>query len=567
MKFTNKQILFGILLVAFLFRIPGVFDGIPAAYNSTEYYHAKYAMSMGARQSLDPQISNYDIYNPRLFIYPMFYQYLTLIQYVFIFLGGILFSVFKDSYDFAIQFLVSPSVFYTVGRLVNVIASLFTIFIVFRKMSKIFSEQIGFISAGIFAFSYYMILASQQAVSDIWLLLFCAISTLYFLDFINEPTGKKIILASIFSGLAIATKYNAGVLLILFLYTLWIERRWFLNQNIKIVFYSGLAIIISFLIPNPYWLIRFSQFVEGLFLISAQSSEAIALERGINYVWEFWEIVKFEFVVGIGFFISTIYFILKRNKYATMLLLMIVITFLYVGSWQKKGIDYLYPIYPAWIIIFTFFVNETMVLLKSNKNLTKFILALIFIPSILMGAYQIVLKLNFDTRELATEWIKENVNRHDKICYDNYHYDLGLFDLNRYIGYGAGSSQIPDALKSRLLEFQNHPDNYSFNPIVYKSEDNQNESQNLYNKEQQMYKRKNIEQLTKEDTKYFISNSWFHKPYFEVDKYDFSEITQKDISKIKKLYNELNSSYKIVKNFKPNFWTNGPEISIYSLNQ
>ena len=99
MRFTNKQILFGLILVAFLLRFPGIFDGLPAVYNSTEYYHAKYAMSMGARQSLDPQISNYDIYNPRLFIYPMFYQYLTLIQYVLIYLAGSIFSIFRNSYD------------------------------------------------------------------------------------------------------------------------------------------------------------------------------------------------------------------------------------------------------------------------------------------------------------------------------------------------------------------------------------------------------------------------------------------------------------------------------------
>ena len=172
MTFTNKQKIFGILLLAFLLRFLGIFDGLPAVYNSTEYYYAKYALSMGARHSLDPQISNYSVFNPTLFIYPMFYQYLTLIEYVLIFLIGSFFSLFKNSYDFAIQFLISPSVFYIVSRLVNVFASMFTIFIVYKKMSKIFSEQIGYISASTFTVSFYMIISSQQAVSDTWLLLF-----------------------------------------------------------------------------------------------------------------------------------------------------------------------------------------------------------------------------------------------------------------------------------------------------------------------------------------------------------------------------------------------------------
>ena len=343
MRFTDKQILFGILLIAFLLRFAGIFDGLPAAYNSTEYYHAKYALSMGARKSLDPQMSNYSINNPRLFIYPMFYQYLTLFQFVLMYLIGNLFSIFKNSYDFAIQFLVSPSIFYLVGRLVNVLVSLFTIFIVYKKMSKIFSEQIGYISATIFAVSFYMITSSQQAVSDTWLLLFCTLSTLYFLDFLNSPNKNEIISASIFTGFAIGTKYNAGVLLVLFLYVLWFERKWFLNKNVKILIYSAFIIFVCFLIPNPYWIIRFPQFMEGLLLIKAQASEAIALERGINYVWEFSEIVKHELVIGLGLFFTSIYYVIKRNKFSTMLLMMIVIMFIYVGSWQKKGIDYLYP--------------------------------------------------------------------------------------------------------------------------------------------------------------------------------------------------------------------------------
>jgi len=567
MKFTNKQILFGLILVAFLLRFPGIFDGLPAVYNSTEYYHAKLAMSMGARQSLDPQISNYDVYNPTLYIYPMFYQYLILIQYVLIYLVGSIFSVFKSSYDFAIQFLISPSIFYIVGRFVNILVSLLTIFTVFKKMSKIFSDQIGLISGSIFTLSYFMNIASQQAVSDIWLIFFCTISTLYFLDFLKEPSGRKIILASVFTGLAIGTKYNAGVLLILFFYILWIERNWFFTKNIKYVFYSGLALLVSFLITNPYWIIRFPQFLEGLMLINAQASEAIALERGINYLWEFLEIVRFELVVGIGFFVSMVYFILKRNKQATMLLLMIIITFLYVGSWQKKGIDYLYPVFPAWIFILSMFINEIINWIKEKELLKNYVLLLIFVPSILMSGYQIVLKLNLDTRELATKWIVENINQQDKICYDNYQFDLGLFDLNRYIGYGAGSSQIPDQLKSELRGYKNHPNNYSFNPITYKTENDVKKEQNLYKQEKLMYKRKTIKQLIGEDTKYFISNNWFYKPYFEVNPDDFSESTQKNISEIISIYNNLGKNFKIVQKFEPDLWTNGPEITVYSLNQ
>ncbi len=71
-----------------------------------------------------------------------------------------------------------------------------------------------------------------------------------------------------------------------------------------------------------------------------------------------------------------------------------------------------------------------------------------------MGVYQVVLKSNPDTRELAEQWIVNNISKTEKICYDNYHYDLGLFDIDRYIGYGAGSSQIPEALKIQIIDYK-----------------------------------------------------------------------------------------------------------------
>ena len=81
-----------------------------------------------------------------------------------------------------------------------------------------------------------------------------------------------------------------------------------------------------------------------------------------------------------------------------------------------------------------------------------------------------------------------------------------------------------------------------------------------------MFKRKTIGQHTEEDTKYFISNSWFYLPYFEINENDFSETTKKSVNEIKEMYNTLHSNYKPVKIFKPDFWTNGPELKAYLLN-
>ena len=83
MRFTNKHYLYGILLTAFLLRFLGVFDGLPAIYNSTEHFLAKFTLKMAANKTLDPGF----------YIYPSFYQYLLVILYGVYFIVGFLLGI------------------------------------------------------------------------------------------------------------------------------------------------------------------------------------------------------------------------------------------------------------------------------------------------------------------------------------------------------------------------------------------------------------------------------------------------------------------------------------------
>ena len=80
-----------------------------------------------------------------------------------------------------------------------------------------------------------------------------------------------------------------------------------------------------------------------------------------------------------------------------------------------------------------------------------------------------------------------------------------------------------------------------------------------------MYKRKDLDKLIEESTIYFISNSRFFKPYFEIDPNNFSQIINKRLIEIQHTYEVLSNHYKPVKIFRPDLWTNGPELSIFKL--
>ena len=54
--FKDDRFIYLILLIALIFRIPGIIDSLPAVNNSTEYFLAKIALNFGAQKSIDPGI-------------------------------------------------------------------------------------------------------------------------------------------------------------------------------------------------------------------------------------------------------------------------------------------------------------------------------------------------------------------------------------------------------------------------------------------------------------------------------------------------------------------------------
>jgi len=555
---NNNAFIWILLLIAFILRVPGIFDGLPAAYNSTEYFLAKTALGMGARQSLDPLV----------YVYPTLYAYLLLGLYVIVYVLGLLSGAFSNSVDFAVQFLTNPSVFYLTGRAVNVLFSVLTVYIFYSQTRKLFGETSGRLAAITAGLSYYFIFYSHFAVADTLLILFSTLATLFILRAYLEPSRRNYAGAGLFSGLAIGTKYNAGflvlgVLVILILHR--IEKRqpdlW---KNALVL---GLSLFAGFFILNPLWISKFSNFWDGYRLISAQMQTAVALYTGQNYLWEMSQIIQHELFIGIGFFIGTLVAAIKRKPVHVILLLPIVFTFMYVGSWQKKGIDYLLAVFPAWILLFSFWLESVWIRFEKQAKLRKALIFLIFIPSIFAGAYQNILAINLDTREQATAWIMNHVGKEQKICYENYTFDLGLFDIRRYTEYGAGAAQLPDVVKQRVLDFADHPRSISQVPNQIKRESVAVDWDNPYDAEVAVYGRKTLEQLQAEGVRYFISNSWYYEPYLETDTDHFSAVMQQKIAEVRQFYRDVESTGQPVIVFRPDFWHPGPVITVYDVSR
>jgi hypothetical protein len=122
--------------------------------------------------------------------------------------------------------------------------------------------------------------------------------------------------------------------------------------------YAFAGLFIGFLLPNPYWLISPEKYLSGFYMVTEQMNYGMLTERATIYMWEIEQILTHELLLGVLFIVSTVFALLKRNQYGLILLSIVLPTYLYVGSWDKKGIDYLLVCWPAFILLTTDYLKH-----------------------------------------------------------------------------------------------------------------------------------------------------------------------------------------------------------------
>jgi hypothetical protein len=415
------------------------------------------------------------------------------------------------------------------------------------------------------AFSFYLIRFSGFATADTLLILFSTLSIVYFYKLIDSKLIKDYFFTGLFCGLAIASKYNAGFLVIGLIII--VIQNWRIEHK-KFLLTLGLSlggVAVGFLSTNPLWLIYPGKFYQGWQIISSQMYNAVSGERGIDYIWEISQLVQNELVLGILFIVATVYYIFRKEKKHYPALIVVLLTFLYVGTWTKKGIDYLFAIFPAWIIFSVSLIDQIQTK-YIHKRLNKIVLIfLIILPSFASAVHHFIVSINPDTREKATDWMVTHISKNQKVCYDNYHNDLGVFDIERYISYGRSAGQLPEKIKQRLHKFSNDKRQIRFIPILVENLSKIPQTDNLYDEIAFKYRRRDLKELLELDTSIFISNSWYYSSYSSIDIEDYSPGVQLSIKEVQYFYQQLNQNYTPVKIFSPNFWTTGPELCIYNL--
>ena len=485
-KYASIVVLLFLVIVTILLRLPMLKYGMPFDLgDEDENGFIGCALNYGATHSLKPILT----------WYPAFYSYLLAAAYAVYFLIEYLGGDISSTTDFAVRYLMHPGYFHFIGRLISVIFSCGCVILIFMSGKKLRDEITGLIAATMFTFSTTGLIRTSWALPDATYLLMTIFSIYYLLKYAETYKNSDVFWSGIFCGLAIATKYNTGTLILLGVSGIalagWSSRKELsIPQKvlklikIKTFYFFGAVICIGFFIGSPYFFINLNTHLSGLSWeigrLGSETGGSSAFLSSLPYIWIVSEMLVWERGVGVLALVGLAYGIYRGARGDREFLFFVpylLVTFFMIGRYQKHSLHYLLPIFPALFLVSAIAFRQIIVHKKKVIFLFYIVAVIAFISnSDKLLSYRSEYTKQ-DTRIAAREWIMENVSNGSSIAVGRTINGPPLpdpmrFDKLRYsmIGEQVMSKRLPDKIKRAFAKKLNSKYFNVENYIVKQSE-------------------------------------------------------------------------------------------------
>jgi len=407
-------ILVGILILAFVLRVSGVTFGLPYLYHPDE------VNKIGAAQ----QIFKTGNLNPHYFKKPAFIIYLNAAAYVPYYLIGKTAGIFETRQDLpapqrlaiGTEKISMPSIV-LLGRMLTVLFGIAAVFLVFLIGKMIISESGGLLAALIMAVSPTSVKLSRFITPDTFVVFFILLTIYASLQIFEKGQTKYYVLAGIASGLAVASKYNGLLIIIVPILAHFLRNKKAL-ADYRVYLIIAITIL-TFFIINPYAVIENEKFTNTVISETKHYSKGHPGMEGNSIPWYFQYTFKYETLAFLGIFGLFYGF---RQKKSIILMIFPIVYFIIISSVTVRNDRTLFPILP---ILFLYASAVTILFYKkSARKTTRFIvlgLIVLFLSFSLYHAIHEAVKITrIDSRKTAPVWIEQNLPPGSKMAIEAY---------------------------------------------------------------------------------------------------------------------------------------------------
>lgn len=342
----------------------------------------------------------------------------------------------------------SLTLFYLLARGIAAGFGLATVLMLYFLGLRLYSRIAGLLAAFFLAFTVLHVRDSHFFCTDVPLTFFLVLILYLCVDIVEKKNQKAYLLAGIVTGIALATKQTAllviPVILVAHLVSIWegrghsLQERWLALRSRpslkKLAIVLGITAL-AFLIANPFVVMNPAKFL-------ARSIETFEYVKGVNQPqWTFqftgatagyWFTNLLYYGMGpaleIVCLLGVLWALGKRKWTDGLVLLFLAIYFVIFGFGYMKFIRYAIPLLPFLCLLGARFATELYKIVKPRALRIVLLIGLVLV--VVLTIFYTLAYLNIykqdDVRIQASQWIHANIPRGSTVAY-NISYATPLF--------------------------------------------------------------------------------------------------------------------------------------------
>jgi hypothetical protein len=440
-----------VLGVAFGLRLWGVKQGLPYVYDVDEYGHFVPEAVAMFHHGL----------NPHYFINPPALTYF--LHAIF----GVWFGVLRSGPhpSIAREYALHPDRFFLVARVTVALLGTASVWLLYLAGTRLFNRAVGLLASTVMAVAFLPVFYGHLALNDAPTLLPLTLSLLGAAGVLRRGRMLDYLLAGIGLGLAAATKYTAGVMILPLLAaaaTRYLDGSSRTRRDVALgVGIAVVAALAAYLIANPYSLLDFHAFRRELEVQSNYTEQSRASWIGgpaqgsfLYYLW--------SFTWGLGWIpalaaLSGALTIWRTDRRVGWVLVPVAVLYLLFLSLQGRYFGrWLLPIFPIACLLAANFALEAAGWAARRAERLRAGLsrwapaAFTALAVIALAAQGVVYSVHSDlvlsradTRNLARAWVVRNIPAGARIVIEPVVPNAWLNDIGGQLGADARWKKYP----------------------------------------------------------------------------------------------------------------------------
>ena len=429
-------LLLAVLVLALALRLKGVAYGLPYSFVNADESIVVPKAFQAARGEL----------NPQFFFYPSLYFYLVAALYVLA--APVWWLLGQGNLLGTTSFVIDPGIHFLLGRLLSVTLGTASVYLLYRLGRDSFGRPAGLIAASLLAVSPLHVAYSHMAVTDVTAVAFSLLALVLLhlaatgaeQSRTEVATRRLLVIGAVAAGLATSTKYNLGMLVLpatvaaVYACRPAAARRTAAGARGALVWARLLALrvylpmAVAFVLASPFVVLDAPHFL----------SDFVRQNRIMDRGWlgfenvgnGFWYNVTPNLTGAVGVVLVLLgaaglgWALWRRTRLDVMVAPYAIAYFVYIGTWKELADRYLLVIVPLLILLAARSCVEVTELWPRRRRIVVPLVAVVLVaaavpPLASSIAYDRTLS-GADTREVAREWIQDNVPPGARIAVENY---------------------------------------------------------------------------------------------------------------------------------------------------